>query len=421
MSFLLKCIVLLLLFAACFPSSAQTQPTSQPLTWDEVKSRFEANNPMLQAGALGIQEAKASEVTAYLRPNPTFTAILDQVDPFTTDPWRPLSLAEVEGSVTYLHERRRKRELRRDSAEGATAIATSEQADLERTLLFNLRSAFIQTLQNKAIVQLAKTDLDYYDQVLEVNRERHRAGAISRVDLDRLELQRVQFQSDLQTASVNLRSAKIQLLALLNDRTPVDEFDVTGTFDFSTQLGALDDYRGAAVNTRPDLKAALQAMGKAKVDHQLAVANGSTDPTFGFDVGKQLPVEHYVGFTVSIPLRAFDRNQGEKLRTQLDVDRNAKLVDAQRAQVFSDVDSAYVAVESSLTLLRPYKEQYLKQASDVRDTIYFSYQKGAASLLDFLSAEKEYRDVQLAYLNLIGSYMIAAGQLNLAVGREVLQ
>src|SRR5262249_17085833 len=163
-----------------------------------------------------------------------------------------------------------------------------------------------------------------YDKVLEVNRERHKVGAIARVDLDRLELQRIQFESDLQTALVNLRSAKIQLLALLNDRTSIEDFDVSGTFDFSTQLSALDEYRCDGVSGRSDLKGGLEAADKSKVDHQLAIANGSTDPTFGFDVGKQLPVEHYLGFSVSVPLRVFDRNQGEKLRTQLDIDRSAR-------------------------------------------------------------------------------------------------
>ena len=142
------------------------------------------------------------------------------------------------------------------------------------------------------------------------------------MDLDRLELQRVQYESDLQTAEVNLRTAKIQLLALLNDRTPVEQFDVTGPFDFPEQLPSLDDVRQIALDTRPDLKAALQSIDKAKTDHRLAVANGSTDPTFGFDVGRNPPIDQYFGVNVSIPLRIFDRNQGEKQRTQLDIDRN---------------------------------------------------------------------------------------------------
>jgi len=253
-----------------------------------------------------------------------------------------------------------------------------------------------------------------------VSRDRFQAGGIAQVDLDRLEIQRVQYESDLQTADVSLRTAKIQLLALLNDRTPVEQFDVNGPFDFSTQLPPLDDVRQSAIDTRPDLKEAAQTVDKARIDHRLAVANGSTDPTFAFDVGRNPPIDQYIGFSVNVPLRIFDHNQGEKLRTQLDIDRNDRLLDAARAQVFSDVDSAYVTLQSNVALLQPYKQQYLQQAFRIRDTISFSYEHGAASLLDFLNAQAEYRGVQVNYLNLVGSYLQAAAQLNMAVGREVI-
>jgi cobalt-zinc-cadmium efflux system outer membrane protein len=391
------------------------------LTWQQIRDKFEAANPTLGAGRIGIDESRAQETTAFLRPNPSLTLAADQIDPFSGGPAHgPFAFLLTAGSVSYLHERQHKRELRLESAQDATRIAVSGQDDLDRTLVFNLRAAFVQTLQEKAILALAKENLNYYDHVLQVNRDRFSTGAIARVDLSRLELQRVQYESDLQTAEVNLRTAKIQLLALLNDRTPVDQFDVIGPFDFSVQMLPLDDVRQMALDTRPDLRAAVQSVEKAKTDHRLAVANGSTDPTFGFDVGRNPPIDQYIGFNVNIPLRIFDRNQGEKQRTQLDIDRNARLVEAARAQVFSDVDSAYATVDSTAILLKPYKDHYLQQALDVRDTITFSYQHGAASLLDLLNAQADYRSVQVNYLNLIGSYLTAAGQLNLAVGREVI-
>ncbi len=392
------------------------------LTWQDIRDRFETANPTLQAGQIGVSESRAEEITANLRPNPNLTLGADQIDPFPGGRSHgPFAYFFPSAVVTYLHERDHKRELRLESAQDSTKIAVSEQADLERTLLFTLRTAFIQTLQEKAIRDLASENLSYYDHVLDVNRDRYRTGAIAQVDLDRLELQRVQYESDLQTAEVNLRTAKIQLLALLDDRTPVNQFDVTGAFDFSTQMAALDEIRQAALDARPDLKAALQSVDKAKTDHRLAVSMGSTDPTIGVDVARNPPIDQYFGVSLSIPLRIFDRNQGEKLRTQLDIDRNEKLLEASRAQVFSDVDSAYAAVTSSVILLQPYRDRYLQQATRVRDTIEFSYQRGAASLLDFLDAQADYRSVQVNYLNLVASYLDAAAQLNLAVGREVIQ
>jgi cobalt-zinc-cadmium efflux system outer membrane protein len=138
-------------------------------------------------------------------------------------------------------------------------------------------------------------------------------------------------------------------------------------------------------------------------------------------VGRNPPIDQYIGAGVNFPLRIFDRNQGEKLRTQLDIDRNQKLLDATQAQVFSDVDSAYAMVNSNLVVLHPYKARYLQQAARVRETVRFAYEHGGSSLLDFMSAENDYRSVQLNYANLIGAYLTAAAQLNLAVGREVLR
>jgi cobalt-zinc-cadmium efflux system outer membrane protein len=396
------------------------------LTWDQVRERFRANNPTLAAGRLGVDEAKAIEITAYLKPNPDFTLSTDgtQLTPYQ-GVWRPFAGTQFSPSLSYLVEREHKRELRRDSARGATAIAGSSLEDQERTLLFTLRNAFVQTLQAKAVAQLAEQNLTYYDRLLDVNRSRREAGDISQVDLDRLELQRVQYESDSQTATVNLRTAKIQLLTLLNDRTPVEQFDVTGLFDFSDQLMPLEEFRTMAIDTRPDLRAALQSAEKAKTDHQLAIANGSADPTFSgwwtHNPSFNNPFDYNtVGASVSIPLRIHDKNQGEKLRTELDIARNDSLVNANRAQVFSDVDSAYATISSHLVLLRTYKGRYLDQAARVRDTISFAYQNGGASLLEFLNAQSDYRSVQLTYLNLVGSFMTAANQMNLAVGKEVI-
>jgi outer membrane protein, heavy metal efflux system len=398
----------------------------QALTWEQVRARFEQSNPTLLADSLNIEESKAEEITAFLRPNPDFTLSADgtQIAP-NRGVWKPFAGTFETPGLSYLHERRHKRELRRESQQKATLIAESTHADLERTLLYNLRSAFVSTMQAKAVLQLAKDDLDYYDHVLDISRIRFNAGDIAQIDLDRLELQHVTYESDVQTAEVDLRTAKIQLLTLLNDRTPIEQFDVVGTFDFSDQLIPRDEFRKIAMDTRPDLKAAVEAVDKAQTDHKLAVANGSTDPTFSVWYTHNSSTNNpfainTLGVSVSIPLRIFDRNQGEKLRTQLDITRNQRLRDATEAGVLSDVDSGYATLASNLTLLRPYKARYLQQSLRVRDTIFFSYQNGGASLLDYLNAQSEYRSVQLNYINLVGSYLTAAAQLNQAVGREVI-
>jgi outer membrane protein, heavy metal efflux system len=419
-----RCFYFVLLLAGLLPETVFGQTS---LTWDQVKMKFEAANPTLKANQANIDESKAAEVTAFLRPNPEVSLGTDgtQITPINGT-WKPLLGTTLSPGVSYLIERDHKRQLRLDSQKQTTAVTQSTYTDQERALLFNLRSAFVQVLQAKAVLDNARQNLDYWDRELDVNRTRFNAGDLSQADLNRLELQRVQFESDFETATVNLRTGKIQLLTLLNDRTPIAQFDVSGAYEFTDKLLSLQEFRDAAMAARPDLKTAVQTVELAKINHTLALANGSTDPTvsgwFTRNGSWNNPdAINTVGVSISIPLRVFDRNQGEKLRTQIDIGRNQQLQNATEAQVLSDVDSAYWTLVQSLNLLRPYEANYLPLATAVRDTTTFSYQNGGASLLDFLDAEKSYRDTRLAYLNLIGSYLTAAAQMNMAVGQEVMQ
>lgn len=422
----------LLVLAACSSSVSAQLPASAPPAaaqiwdWNTVKNKFELNNTTLLAAQLNIDELKAEEITADLRPNPQFTLTADgtQIVPYH-GVWAPFSGTFVSPAVSQLFERRHKRGLRYQVAKEGAAIGVAQQSDTERTLLFNVRNAFVGVLQAKAVLRVVQSNLEYYDHILQISRDRYQAGDIAQIDFERLELQRLQYESDLQNALVNLRTTKINLLALLDDRSPVDSFDVEGPFDFGQELLSLDDYRKDALDARPDLRAAVLAVQQAKTSYQVAQANGSTDPTIALwythnGSFNNPEAVNTLGASVSIPLRIFDRNQGEKLRTKIDIDRQDKLRQGVETQVFSDVDSAYALVQSNINLLKPYKAKYLAEGVHVRDTVYFSYQHGGAALIDFLNAESDYRAVELNYVNLIGSYLTAAAQLNEAVGREVI-
>jgi len=423
-------ISILIVMSAVLSAQTPTQNPPLPLqvwTWNQVKDRFEQNNTTLLAAKLNIDELKAQEITAHLRPNPNLTLTADgtQITP-SHGVWQPFAGTFVSPGISYLFERRNKRNLRFQAAKEGTSIGAAQASDSERTLLFNLRSGFVSILQQKAVVKVSEDNLTYYDHILKINRDRFEAGDIAQIDLDRLELQRLQYESDLQSALVNLRTAKINLLALLEDHRPVDSFDVDGTFDFSDDLLSLDDYRKDALDNRPDLRAAVLSLKQAQTNYELAEADGSTDPTidvwFTHNGSFNNPdALNTLGVSVSVPLRIFDKNQGEKLRTKIDISRSEKLRRGTETQVFSDVDSAYATVASHLALLKPYKQKYLAQAVRVRDTVQFSYEHGGTALIDFLNAENDYRSVLLSYVNLICAYLTAAAQLNQAVGREVIQ
>jgi outer membrane protein, heavy metal efflux system len=413
-----------IVLVAVWPAGAFAQTA---YTWQQLVQKFETTNPTMKANQLNIDESRAAEITAYLRPNPDFGFSADGFQVHSNNGiYRPLSGVVTVSSLSYLHEREHKRELRRDQAKESTAIAESSYRDAARGLLFNLQTAFVNVLQAKAFLENARLNLTYWDRELEVDRKRLQAGDLAPLDVNRLELQRVQFESDFETATVNLRTAKIQILMLLNDRTPIEKFDVTGPYDFSEELRPLEEYRNTALAARPDLKVAVQNVELARVSYQLAVANGSTDPTFSawysWNPSFSNPyADQTVGGSVNIPLRIFDRNQGEKARTQVDISRNERLREAAEAQVFNDVDTAYYTLMQNVNLLKPYKARYLKMAADVRDRMEFSYHNGGNSLLDYLDAEKAYRDIRLAYLNLIGSYLTAAAQMDMAAGRAVIE
>ncbi len=414
--------------AASLPSvPSPAQPIQTALTWDQLKARFEAGNPALKEDQLlNVDEMKAEEVTAFLRPNPELSVATDGTQLLRRNGvWQPISGTQIQTNLSYLYEREHKRDLRLQSAKEGTQIGQSSHQDLERNLLFSLRSAFVQTLQAKAILDLAKSDLEYYDKIIDISKARFNAGDLAQIDLDRIELMRVQYESEIETATVNLRTQKILLIQLLNDRTPVDQFDVLGDFDWSDSLQALDTLHQIALDNRPDLRAAVQTVEQSKTNHKLAMANGTADPTWSVwwthNPSFSNPNDYNtLGLSISIPLRIFDRNQGEKQRTLIDINRSQQLTDATTEQVFSDVDSYYEQLRSNIALLKPYKAQYRDQATRVRDTVTYAYQQGGASLMDFLNAQSDYRVVQLAYLQLIGSYLTSAGQMNLAVGREII-
>ena len=258
-----------------------TLSAQSTFNWQQIKEEFETSNPTLKAARLNIDESRAAEITAYLRPNPDFSLSTDgtQLTRFN-GVWRPFAGTQISPGISYLHERQHKRELRRDQAKESTTIGESTYLDQERGLVFNLRNAFVQVLQAKAVLENAKENLDYWDRELTVSRDRFNVGDLALVDLNRLELQRVQFESDFETATVNLRTAKIQLLMLLNDRTPIERFDVNGPFDYADELRPLEEFRNIALAARPDLRAAAQNVELAKITHQLAIAGGSADPTY---------------------------------------------------------------------------------------------------------------------------------------------
>jgi len=406
------------LVALTITATAQAQP--QGFTWEQIRDKFLAASPTLQAQALSIESSRAAEITAGLRPNPQFqndttSATLGIYQEF-----------EVPG----------KRPARIESARLATSISQTDFANARRTLVFNLRQAFVAALLSKSDLDFARDNLANYQKVVELNRLMLQQGAISRADFLKIELQTLQFQTDGDDASLALKTAKATLRALVGPSNLPQDFEVAGDLRAIPLEKNLSELQQLALANRPDLKSAETSRDKSLADLRLAKANRWPNPTFGtsfLHTGNELGepswfqpfypkggVSTAMGLalaSVSIPL--FNRNQGEVARATSEQLRADFLAQAARNQALQDVETAYASLESSRERVRLYEQTYLAQAKESLDIQEFSFRNGGASILDFLDAERTYRATQLAYRQQLAAYLTNLAQLEAAVGAPV--
>lgn len=412
------CFLLVPVTAACLPGYAHAQ--ERKFTWEQLRDRFLATNPTLQAQAQTIESNRASEITAGLRPNPQF-----QND--TTS-------AAV--GIYQEFEMGGKRSARLQSARLATSISRTDTADARRTLLLNLRQAFIAALLAKSDLAFAQDNLSNYQKVIDLNQLMVEHGAVSRADFLKIELQKLPFQTDVDDASLALKTAKVILRALVGPSNLPQEYDVEGDLRAVPFDKSLADLERLALSNRPDLQSAETTREKASADVHLAKANRWPDPTIGtsfLHAGNEIggpswfqpfypkgPVSNAMGLGIaSISIPIFNRNQGEIARARSEQRRADLLAEAARNQVLADVESAYASFESSRKRVRLYEQEYLSPAKESLDIEQFSFRQGAASVLDLLDAERTYQATQLAYRQQLAAYLTDLAQLEAAVGVPV--
>jgi cobalt-zinc-cadmium efflux system outer membrane protein len=409
---------LALLTITYLSTAAHAQQTS--FSWEQIRDKFLSTNVTLKAQAQAIESSRAAEITAHLRPNPTFQ---NDTTSATIGIYQEF---EVGG----------KRPARIESARLATSIARTDFADTRRTLLLSLRQAFLDALLAKSDLAFAQTNFADYQKVVDLNRLVLQQGQISRGDFLKIELQMLQFQTDVDDADLALKTAKASLRALVGPSNLPLDFDVAGEVKAVPLDKSLADLQKLALANRPDLQSAEMARQKAVADFRLAKANRWPDPTIGtsfLHTGNEIggpnwfqpfypkgTVTNAMGLgvaSISIPL--FNRNQGEVARTASERIRADLLAEAARNQVLQDVETAYASFESSRLRLGLYEQTYLSQAKESLDIEDFSFRNGAASILDFLDAERTYRTTQLAYRQQLAAYVTNLSQLETAVGTQL--
>jgi cobalt-zinc-cadmium efflux system outer membrane protein len=406
--------------AAAPPTQQQPPPTH--VTLDAAIDLALKHNHSLQAARTTILQNQALEITANLRPNPTIFAdsqFLPFFQPGNFSGDYLDNTAQFDLGIGYLFERGKKRQHRLQAAKDQTAVTTAQVSDNERTLTFNVASQFIMALLAEANLDLAMKDLDSFQQSVNISEEKFKSGSMSEGDLLKIKLQLLQFQMDVSAAKLSRVQAMASLRQLLGYESVPENYSVDGDLEYKPLKLGVDDLKAMALRQRPDLRAAQLGVTAAQSQFELARANGKRD------VNAQVNYTHIGDLNTaslfgSIQLPIFDRNQGEIARTRYAISQSQELSSEQASIALTDVVNAYEALRTNDEVVQLYESGYRKEAEDSRDISEYAYQRGAASLLDYLDAERSYRAAELAYRQALASYMTSLEQLRQAVGTRSL-
>jgi cobalt-zinc-cadmium efflux system outer membrane protein len=378
-----------------------------------------AYNQSLRANRLNVDQNKANEITASLKPNPTLSLGVDAIPVFSPQTIR-FDTQIYSAGLSYTVEKGGKREKRVVVAKDNTLMAAQNVTDNERTLKFQVVQAFINVLLAKSVLALAKDDLANFSQEVDLNHARLVAGDLAEGDYLKLSLQKLQFEQDVSAAVLGLVQARATLRQLLGYQSVTDDFDVKGTLQHTKPVVTLEDLEKKALDSRPDLQAAHTGVTLANDTVSLAFGNRARDWTWGGDYSYQSSTQIGAGVSFSMDLPIHDRNQGEIARSQAAVKQSVETEASTKVGVETDVVNAYYGLKSNEEIVNLYESGYLKQATDSRDISNYAYQRGAASILDLLDAERSYRATQLSYRQALAAQMIAVEQVNQAAGAQVL-
>jgi outer membrane protein, heavy metal efflux system len=397
------------LLAAAAPSAgtaAQGCPSS--ISVDEAVDLALKESTMLRAKRQEYRATQANEIMAGLRTNPVASYVAEQLGNRNVDPQHTVTLGQP-------IELGGKRQRRLDSARAASQVTAAELDDLRRQVVAQVKKAFTDLLVADAILNLTAASLRSLDEVERLQRIRAEKGDISELELTRLQLQRFAFERDLVDARQATVAARIALgLAMGRDTVPPDVV-IVGELTRPDGLPDAEDLRRRALDARPDLKAAEAARIRARADRELARANAWWDVTPQLEY-QRIGSDNTFGIGVSVPIRVFDRNQGEVARTRAEIERAEANREATLQRVLAEVDTALNQVTSARDTLKLLNEVYLPKAQRARDTVEFAYRRGGVSLLDFLDAERAYRDTTLEHVRALGGYQTALDELEAAVG-----
>jgi len=417
---ILVAAAMLLLSGAWAGAGNGQQPPPPPTVTIDLQRAVQLalqHNHVLLAARTQVAQSKADEVTASIRPNPVFTwngLFWPFFSPSQLNGDYIDNVTEFDALFAYTFERGHKRKWRMRNARDNTAVVQSQVQDNERALTFNVAQQFINILLAESSLSFAQQNLSSFQQTLDVSQERYQKGAISEGDLLKIKLQMLSFQQDVASSRLARQQALDSLRDLMGYESVPRNYDVVGNLAYTPIQGNVEDFQSKALSLRPDLQAANQAVVAAKSRYMLARANGKRDLTFTSGYS-HVGYANDASFSVNMEIPLFDRNQGEIARTHVAITQSEEVKNAAQQAVMTDVSTAYEAVKTGEGIVQLYQSGYLKESKESLDISQYAYQRGAASLLDFLDAERSYRSTELTYRNTLATYMLAVEQLNEAV------
>src|SRR5487761_2069943 len=348
-----------------YPAVSQTAPAKLISKDDAVRIAL-AYNQALRANRLNVDQSRANEVTAALKPNPTISLGMDALPIFAPQTIR-FDTQIYSAILSYTVEKGGKREKRVAVAKDNTQVAAQTVTDNERALKFQVVQAFINVLLAKSVLVLAKDDLANFSQEVDLSHARLVAGDLAEGDYLKLSIQKLQFEQDVSAAVLGLTQARVTLRQLLGYQSVTDDFDVTGTLERPKSSVTLDELQTKALEARPDLQAARTGVALANDTVSLAFGNRARDWTWSGDYSFQSPTQSGAGVAFSMELPIHDRNQGEIARSQVAVRQSIQTEASTKVGVQTDVVNAYYSLKSNDEIVGLYESGYLKQASDSRD------------------------------------------------------
>ncbi len=403
-------------------STLAQQPGAQLITLEQAVQMAMQHNHYLLAARTTIQQNEAEEITANLRPDPVLTTdaiFLPVFEPSSMTSDYIDNVAQFDLGVSYLFERGKKRQHRLQAARDATAVTRAQVDDNERTVAYAVATQFINVEMAESTLALANQDLQSFQQTVDIAEARYKAGDIGEGDLLKIKLQLLQFQTDVAQAKLGRAQGLSDLRQLLGYESVPANYDVIGEFAYQPMATSLDDLQAKALETRPDLKAAQLGVNAANSQFQLQKAIGKRDVTGTLNY-THLAYLSDISVFGSMQLPIFDRNQGEIKRAGFAINQAQEQRLYANGQVLTDVRDAYEGLRANDEIMKLYTSGYLDEAQESRDISEYAYKHGAASLLDYLDAERSYRSTQLSYRQALASYLLALEQLREAVGTRSL-